>query len=92
MRAHIKPLERYRKYYGTEIEILDGPAKDEIIKIWVSCGKPSTRELDNFHADLKENGCDDSEPYEICDSHYESQLDLDIANAVVKALETIQVN
>lgn len=48
MKAIIKPLEG--KYYGTIVEITEGPYKGHEINIWISVGEkgpePSIRELE----------------------------------------------
>ena len=47
MKAEIKPLEG--KYYGTKVEVTDGPYKGHVVSIWMSPSRtgapPSAREL-----------------------------------------------
>lgn len=47
MKAEIRPLKG--KYYGTQVEILDGSYKGHVVTIWISVGEkgiePSVREL-----------------------------------------------
>ena len=48
MKAELKPLDG--KYYGTEVEIVEGPYKGHVVTIWMSTGangpEPSVRELE----------------------------------------------
>jgi hypothetical protein len=48
MKAILKPLKR--RYYGTIVEIVDGPYAGHEITVWISVGdcdlQPSKRELD----------------------------------------------
>jgi hypothetical protein len=50
MNAIIKPLDG--KYYGTVVEITDGPYAGHEVVLWISVGKcdlePSIRELDKY--------------------------------------------
>lgn len=86
MRAVLKPLEG--KYYGTEVEIR-GTHKDPVdfnngfIQIWVMGNyEPSERELEHWRN--SEWGGD--EPYEISDSHYETETSYEIAKKLVEAV------
>jgi hypothetical protein len=87
MKAELKPLAG--KYYGTEIEITDGPLKDLSFKLWKSTGNPSDRELEKNdytreQLDKKKELLMDL----ICDCHYESQETYQLAKDIVGFLNT----
>jgi hypothetical protein len=102
MKAKLKPLTG--KYYGTEIEITDGPLKDLSFKLWKSTGNPSDRELvkNGYTRELWENdeiiddGFNCVTAYEksdlICDGHYESQEVYQLAKRLVEYLNIIDDN
>jgi hypothetical protein len=89
MKAKIKDLG-YSKYYGTQIEILDGECEGHIIKVWLP-GNPSEREIENWKRDQIEQGIkeEDFEPIEICDDHYESEMSYKVAQKIVEALKSL---
>lgn len=99
MDAKILPL--YGKYYGTHVKIESGPASGHLINVWVPTGEPSERELDSWgttRADWDNNvivddGWGGKAPIKslgyLCDGHYESELSLRIANAIVEALKHV---
>ena len=77
MKVILEPLGG--KYYGTRILVGDG-----LIEVW-GCGKnqkPSARERKLWEPE---------EP-EICDSHYETQGDYEIALAIIAALRPYDVS
>jgi hypothetical protein len=82
VKAELKPLTG--KYYGTEIEITDGPLKDLCFKLWKSTGNPSDRELEKN--DYTREQLDKNKEllmYLICDHHYESQEVYKLAKDIV---------
>ena len=77
MKAKLLSLDG--KYYGTKIAVsYDGC--ESLIEVWhMGNYKPSARELRDW------NEVNDG-PYETCDSHFESESSLEIAERIVKAL------
>lgn len=88
LRAHIEPLGR--KYYGTEVTIVDtlDPNSFAGIEVWVQIGdyEPSHREVElaRNSLDMPNATVDEVKAEWICDSHYETKLSLEIAEAIVK--------
>jgi len=88
MKAEIEPLDD-RKYYGTEVSIADDTdAALGFVTIWIGgTHNPSHRELARLK---RHNG--DSEPTQedidewCCDSHYETETSLHIAELLVLAV------
>lgn len=76
---YLSPLTD-RKYYGTGIEDQDG---NIVLDIWGvnRLHKPSERELAKWTSE---------EPFEMCDTHYEDEGDLEVAQIIVKALNEHQ--
>jgi len=94
MKAHLKPLSG--KYYGTEIEVTEGPLAGLTINLWKSTGTPSDRELANhgmsrefYDMNLLIADLDNWTPHElvIADSHYESREIHELALKLVEFLE-----
>lgn len=99
MKAELKPLET--KYYGTMLEITEGPLKDLCFKLWKCTGTPSDRELEKYKItreqwdnNLKVE-CDWLGEIAVrdlditCDSHYESQEVYQLAKRLVEFLNTL---
>ena len=99
MDAKILPL--YGKYYGTKIKIESGPASGSFIGVWVPTGEPSDREIESWgftRSDwvnnvMVDDGWGGKAPIQsldyVCDSHYESDISLRIASAIVEALKHV---
>jgi hypothetical protein len=85
MKAELKPLDG--KYYGTEVSITkdgDDPGDfgEGLIQIWVMGNwEPSKRELEGYPDEYGDD-------FEICDSHYETETGLEIAELLVEAVNT----
>ena len=97
MKATIRPLRG--KYYGT---IVDLPDVAGSIKLWFASGTPSRRELEQLGYTQEQwdrnepvnDGWDSPTPIRqivMCDSHYECNKTLKIAEAIVKALEGVEL-
>jgi hypothetical protein len=96
MKAELQPLED--KYYGTEIRIDDADDNEfseGLIQIWVMGNyKPSRRGLENLRRNwIEETGMEptdeewhDEKASYFCDSHYETETSLHIAELLVKAI------
>ena len=94
MKIQIKPLKG--KYYGTEIEVLDGTLKGMSFSIWHNTGNPSERQLEQWsltrqqwvNDELIDNGWGGKSKISqmdfMTDSHYESQETFEFANNIVK--------
>lgn len=77
-RAEIAPLSG--KYYGSRINLIGPDDEKDLIEVWLSGDhKPSERELEAWDED--EYG-----PYEICDSHYETQFGYEVCKLIVGAI------
>jgi hypothetical protein len=99
MKAELKPLTG--KYYGTEIEITEGPLKDLCFKLWKCTGNPSDRELEEYNYTRKQwnnnemvdDGFGCEFPIQksdiVCDSHYESQEVYQLAKRLVEFLNIV---
>lgn len=83
MKAELLPLKG--KYYGTIVEITDEETGyQEEVRVWYMGNyKPSHRELDDW---AKSWSGRDGDPWEACDSHFESEQGLEIAERLVKAI------
>ena len=81
MKARIRELKD--NYYGTNIDILSGPAKSNEIHFWFATGKPSKRQLKKEGYKTIKEAMKDGYP---CDSHYECAETYRIAQIIVKAL------
>jgi len=85
MKALLEPLDG--KYYGTEVSIVhtdEDPNEFQggTIQIWVMGNhEPSRRELEGYP---DEYGFE----FEICDTHYETETGLEIAELLVEAVNT----
>lgn len=78
MKAKLIPLEG--KYYGTRIAVTTEDGCESTIYVWhMGNHKPSAREL---HYWREVGDC----PHETCNSHFESESSLEIAERIVKAL------
>ena len=81
MRAYIEDLKG--KYYGTSIRyfVNDCPCS---IEVWnhTDCHTPSQRQLDYWEMTYEEAKDDGM----MCDSHYETENDYNIAKIIVEAL------
>jgi hypothetical protein len=81
MKAELKPLDG--KYYGTEVSITSDDNKgfgEGLIQIWVMGNwEPSRRELEGYPDEY-------GDEFEICDSHYETETGLKIAELLVEAI------
>jgi hypothetical protein len=94
MNVRLKPLGD--KYYGTIVEILDGPLEDCEIKVWVAPDdwddpliQPSDRELElaNMTRGAYEKGSyEDRCAVDTGGGHYENRASFKVAEAIVKAL------
>ena len=96
MKAIIRPIEG--KYYGTEIDIQTDSGREAHLRVWVACGEPSIRELQErgFTKDDWENNVDIDDGWGgkekirnagfLCDSHYECKESLEIAQKIVSAI------
>lgn len=87
-----------RKYYGTVIELSTEDGRSASFVVWVNSiskdGFPSKREYDYIGQDGKpyiRYEDDDTDEYEICDDHYETQTAFDICEKIVEALEGMEV-
>ena len=69
MKPTMRILPLKGKYYGTQIEVIDGPCAGMVFKLWHSTGNPSERE--GISAD------------ELEDEHYESQETYELAKQIV---------
>jgi hypothetical protein len=89
-----KLLDLEGKYYGTRVEVFDktGDSAGWVV-IWLnptdeSEYAPSRREIEQYmgdewgHPTFEEAKAE----YEICDSHYETQLAYDVATKLVEAI------
>lgn len=88
MKAKIQPF--IGKYYGTVIEISNGDLYRDAIVVSYSGGPPSQRQLDQYGLKLSDQG---SEAWRdlFSDDHYETAQTLQIAEAIVKALENLEL-
>lgn len=76
--AEIEPLSG--KYYGSHIALKGPDGATDLIEVWVMGDyKPSERELEAWDED--EYG-----PYEINDSHYETQFGYEVCKLIVGAI------
>lgn len=101
LKAELMPIDG--KYYGSVINLAvegDELRRTASIEVWVngvSNYTPSEREYDVKGEDgkfyVRSEYDDDPEfyEYEISDDHFESQTALDICNAIVKALDGLEV-
>jgi hypothetical protein len=96
MHARLNPLKG--KYYGTIIEIVDGPLEGNIIEVWLKSddwdydgNEPSDRELAHWNITREEHNQlyrndPDTTPVDISGGHYESIDTLRVATIIVEAL------
>jgi hypothetical protein len=86
MKLNILPLEG--KYYGTNIEIIDGKEKT-MFTVWHTCGiirdtyEPSQRQLKKYNVNRKKWHDEDFG----CDNHYESKYTYNLLLKIKKLLE-----
>lgn len=69
-----------RKYYGTIISTPHGE-----IAVWLDGDDPSAAQLADWGMTLEEAVANDM----ICDTHYQSQRDYDVAHAILAALRAL---
>jgi hypothetical protein len=82
MKAWILPLEG--KYYGTQIQL----ENESILEVWLMDGwKPSKRQLEKWDMTYEEAQEDD----QMCDSHYETEFGFSVAEAIVDALQKVEL-
>lgn len=102
--AQVVPLNG-RKHYGTSVNIAlsVGPSHRSFnINVWVPVGRPSDEELADWGIDADgwennvevDDGWGGTEPIQSMlpsDGHYQSQIELAIANRIAEALEGFSV-
>ncbi|MBV8774556.1 MAG: hypothetical protein JO166_19805 [Deltaproteobacteria bacterium] len=101
MKACLKPLSSIDEYYGTIIEILDGPYKGPTIKVWENTWpwhdddlQPSDRELAAHETSRKEFvrraaiGID-ATPIDLPGRHYETTASHCVAELIIESLEQL---
>ena len=97
--AHIMPLEG--KHYGTQIRIVLDNGKWTYLTVWLSGGEPSDEALKEWgtdragwEANIEVEDCwDGTAPIQSvfpCDSHYQSQYELEVCQQIVRALKAVR--
>lgn len=89
--AELKPLSG--KYYGSEIALTNENGGEALIQVWINGvgdNIPSERELgDHYHQNDQGQWIDEhGYGYEICNDHYESQIALQVSQAIVDAINS----
>lgn len=97
--AKILPLDG--KHYGTNIRLTldNGDYRD--LNVWISGGTPSDEALKEWGTDIAgyeanvevDNGWDGLSPIQSmfpCDSHYQSQYELEVCEEIVDALKAVR--
>lgn len=93
--AYILPLDD--KHYGTNIRLVLANGKYLDLNVWISGGEPSDEALKEWGTDRSgwnanvevDNGWDGTSPIQSmfpCDSHYQSQYELEVCQEIVKAV------
>lgn len=93
--AEIMPLED--KHYGTRIRLALDNGEEEYLTVWISGDTPSDEALKEWgtdragwEANIEVEDCwDGTAPIQFvfpCDSHYQSQYELEVCQQIVDAL------
>ena len=97
--AHILPLRD--KHYGTDISLVLDNGERTQINIWIPFGVPSDDEFRKWgtdragwEANIEVEDCwDGTAPIQSvfpCDSHYQSQYELEVCQQIVRALKEVR--
>lgn len=92
LHAQIKPLKG--KYYGAKISLEVGEREVGQITVWLAVpsgsdlSAPSQAQLEAYGYSSAQEALEDCFP---CDSHYQSKLDQHVAEAILRALNGLEL-